>query len=226
MRKLSTFQYSDVVKDAPHEKKFSGTITSAPSKGQRSNPMKHADIPVEVKRPLRKKNNKELARLVERAGGVSSPNARKYVAVLEERGVNPNLAKENINMAKVVSNDMFKKAMYTAFALELEKISEFSDPSVQNKATSYGATSAAPIAVGAGIGAGLGGAAGGMMGLASANKAGVSGAAKLGRGIGGLALGLGAGALIGGGLGYSTAKKSKVAPGYDMAASTSVQNKY
>lgn len=226
MRKLSTFQYSDVVKDAPHEKRFAGTITAAPSKGQRSNPMKHADIPVEVKRPLRKKNNKELARLMERSGGASAPNARKYVAVLEERGVNPNLAKENVDMAKVVSNDMFKKAMYEAFVEELEKLSEFSDPSVNNKATSYGATAIAPIAVGAGIGAGLGGVAGGMAGLTSANKAGLTGLSKAGKGLGGLAVGLGVGGAIGGALAYSKSKKDKVVAGYDNAATTTTQNKY
>lgn len=223
MRKVSTFQYSDVVKDAPHEKRFAGTITAAPSKGQKSNPMKHADIPVEVKRPLRKKNNKELARLVERAGGATAPNARKFVAILEERGVNPNLAKENVNMAKVVSNDMFKKAMYVSFVDELEKIAEFSHGAVGEGVTSQGATAVAPIAVGAGIGAGIGGTAGGFMGATGAANAGKS---KILGALKGSALGIGVGAALGGAASYAASKKEKKAPGFDQAAVQSTLNKH
>jgi len=227
MHKRATFQYSDVVRKAPHEHKFAGTITAAPSKGQRSNPMKHSDIPVEVKRPLRKKNNKELARLMERAGGASAPNARKYVAVLEERGVNPNLAKENVNMARVVSNDMFKRAMYDAFNEELTKIAaEFSDLSVSEGIKNQGATAIAPMAVGGGIGAGIGGTAGGFMGAASANKAGVRGVGKLGKSLGGMLLGAGIGGALGAASGYASSKKQKASPGFDQAAVTTALRKY
>jgi len=222
MYKLATFQYSDVIKDAPHEKKFSGTITAAPSKGQKSNPMKHADVPVEVKKPLRKKNSRELGRLVERAGGTTAPAAKKYVAVLEERGVNPNLAKENVQMAKMVSNDMYKKAMYTAFSDELDKLAEFSQ-GVQDKATNYGATSIGPVGVGAIGGAGLGAVAGGAVGAAAGKGTG-AGARALstlkGTGVGSLI-----GGAIGAGLAYKQMKANKVSPGFDQAATSSISRK-
>ena len=227
MHKRATYQYSDILRSAPHENKFAGTITAAPSKGQRSNPMKHADIPVEVKRPLRKKNNKELARLMERAGGASAPNARKFVAVLEERGVNPNLAKENVNMARVVSNDMFKKAMYAAFTDELTKLSEFSDVVAGDGGlASQGATAIAPLAVGGGIGAGIGATAGAYAGSAAANKAGLKGFGKFTRSAGGALLGLGIGGALGAASGYAASKKEKATPGFDRAATTTAVNKY
>lgn len=222
MHKLATFQYSDVIKDAPHEKKFSGTITSSPSKGQKSNPMKHADVPVEAKKPLRKKNSKELGRLVERAGGVTAPAAKKYVAVLEERGVNPNLAKENVQMAKVVSNDMYKKAMYIAFSDELNKLAGFNQ-GVEDKATNYGATAIGPVGVGAVGGAGLGMVAGGAMGSAAGKGTG-AGARALstlkGSGVGGLI-----GGAIGAGLAYKKMKSEKVSPGFDQAATEAISTK-
>jgi hypothetical protein len=54
------------------------------------------DIPMELRAPLRKGNSRQLAHAMQTAGGPMSANGRPYAAVLEERGVNPNVATTNV----------------------------------------------------------------------------------------------------------------------------------
>ena len=206
MRKLATYQYSDVLRSSPYGKSVPGTVTSVRSKWQRSNPTKYMDVPLETKRILRRRNGRELARDMERAGGATSPEGRAYAAVLEERGVNPNLAKENINMARTTPNDMFKRALWESFSDEMLKLSN--DMTSQQRMQydpqyaglkSYGLTSAAPAAIGA--------TGGGALGAALGSGAGLKGAL-----IGGAA-----GATLGGVGVYKSLKKQENAPGFDKA---------
>lgn len=201
MLKRATYQYSDVLRDKPHDKMLAGTITAAPSKGQRNNPLKYSDVPVETKRTLRKMNIADLTRAMERAGGYTSTKGRQYAAVLEERGVNPNLSGTNPSLARQVSNDMYKKAMYDAFAEELSKIANKQDLKIKD----YGFTSLGAAAPAAAIGGALGAGAGIMGGTGLAGKA-IAGT------LGGLA-----GATLGAGFGYGQMKKTPLVKQYAQA---------
>jgi hypothetical protein len=207
MKKISTFQYSDVVQDRPHEKRMPGTITAQRGKGQMSNPLKYMDVPLETRQALRRKNAKELARDMERVGGATTPKGRAYAAVLEERGINPNLARGDVNMARNTPNDMFKRAMYDAFYHELTKLSaETPAPPNKEELTEredrlrYLGVTAAP-------GVGVGTLGGGAVGLAAGSGFGGKGAL-----VGGA---LGAG--LGSGLGWKAIKEAPNAPGFDAA---------
>ena len=209
MLKRATYQYSDVLRDRPHEKMYAGTITAARSKGQMNNPMKYADIPAETKQSLRKMNVKDLTRSMERAGGPTSPKGRMFASILEERGVNPNLSGTDPTLARQVSNDIYKKAMYDAFSEELIKLSQQQD-TMQNpmqqkvRARDLGMTAIGGMAVPAAAGVILGGATGAAMG---------SGLGRIGTGVAGSVLGGGLGAAFG----YNTMKNSKIDPAYQQA---------
>ncbi len=86
------------------------SITPQIRKGQKNNPIKNMDIPMEVRQPLRKGNSRQLAHAMQTAGGPMSVNGRPYAAVLEERGVNPNIATTNVPLAKQLPNDIYKRA--------------------------------------------------------------------------------------------------------------------
>lgn len=64
-------------------------------------------MPVEVRAQLRRKNSDIIANLMAKAGGPTSPEGDAYAAILEERGINPNLAQTNMNMARTTPNDIF-----------------------------------------------------------------------------------------------------------------------
>lgn len=119
--KSATFQYSD----GPHGehnqtvrigKTLPGTITAVPRKGQKITPLKHSNVPFELREKLRRLSSKTLGRKLEKSGGPTSKDGQAYAAVLEERAVNPNLAPKNTRMAKVIPNDVFnpqtKQASY------------------------------------------------------------------------------------------------------------------
>lgn len=216
MRKRATYQYSDVLRDRPHEKMRAGTITAARSKGQMNNPMKYADIPAETKQSLRKMNVRDLTRSMERAGGPTSPKGRMFAAVLEERGVNPNLSGTDPNLARQASNDIYKKAMYDAFSDELTKLSQqqaMMQPVApqKNRARDLGLTAVGGMAFPAAAGVTLGGLTG----------------ASVGSGLGRIATGA-AGALLGGGIGaaygYNKMKSDKLVPEYQQAIDYSRKN--
>jgi hypothetical protein len=110
--KEASFRYSD----GPHGKSnramvigktSPGTVTDSPRKGQKSKPTKHSNIPYELRERLRSKSSVSLARSLEKAGGPTTAAGSPYAAVLEERAVNPNLAPNNINMAKSTPNDIY-----------------------------------------------------------------------------------------------------------------------
>ena len=215
MRKLATYQYSDVLRDKPHEKMLAGTITAQPSKGQRNNPLKYSDIPAETKQSLRKMNIQDLSRAMERAGGATSPKGRQYAAILEERGVNPNLSGTNPQLARQVSNDMYKKAMYDAFTDELSKIANQQNPNTGSnmKLKDYGFTSLGAMAPG--------GAIGGVLGAGTGVAAGAGLGGKL---VGGLVGGT-LGTALGAAYGYGQMKKTPLTPTYAQAM-TGPSNSY
>jgi hypothetical protein len=138
------------------------SITPTLRKGQKNNPIKNMDIPMEIRQPLRKGNSRQLARAMQTAGGAMSVNGRPYAAVLEERGVNPNLATTNVPLAKQTPNDLYKRA-------NLLKLAEYMynqpypqqpstqmpppQPSLTDKMTS--SAKGAIIGTGLGIAAGL-----------------------------------------------------------------------
>lgn len=207
MLKQATYQYSDVLRDRPHEKMLAGTITAQPSKGQRNNPLKYSDIPVETKRALRKMNVRDLTRSMERAGGPTTPKGRQYAAILEERAVNPNLSSKHPQLARQVGNDMYKRAMYDAFSNELSKIASQNQPQMPAqkknlKMKDYGFTSYGAIAPGATIG--------GVLGAGMGVAAGSGAAGKLAGGVIGGVLG----STIGGAYGYGQMKKTPILPDY------------
>ena len=84
-----------------------GTITTQLRKGQKSPATKHSDVPYELRKKLRRKHSSDLARAMHKAGGPTAPEADAYTAVLEERGVNPNLAETNLNLARNAPNDTY-----------------------------------------------------------------------------------------------------------------------
>jgi len=129
-----------------------------------------------------------------------------FASILEERGVNPNLSGTDPTLARQVSNDIYKRAMYDAFSDELTKISQqqaMGQPS-KNRARDLGMTSAAGMAVPAAAGTLLGGATG----------------AAMGSGLGRVATGA-AGAILGGGIGaafgYNTMRSGELNPEYQRA---------
>lgn len=110
--KLATFQYSDGPhgpqnRAQPIGKTLPATYSAQPRKGQKILGVKHSDVPVELRAQLRRKSSEALARLMHKAGGPTAKEGDAYAAVLEERGVNPNLAKQNIGMARTTPNDAF-----------------------------------------------------------------------------------------------------------------------
>jgi len=183
MRKEAWFQYSRSLR--PHAELTSaavGTPTAYARKGQKDNSLDNADIPYETKARLRKKNSKTLARSMERSGGKMTIQGRPYAAVLEERGVNPNLAKQNVNLARVLSDDIYKSAMYSAFQDELNKIAGVQINSEDAGLRGHGITSAGGSIIGGAtgtllggaMGAGAGGAKGMIIGGTAGGVAGVS----------------------------------------------------
>lgn len=98
-----------VVAPRPVGKTLPATYTTAPSKGQLSNPIKHSDVPTEVKRALRRRSSADLAREMRDAGGPTAPEGDQFAAVLAERGVNPNLAPTNLQLAKTTPNDIYQR---------------------------------------------------------------------------------------------------------------------
>jgi hypothetical protein len=106
------------------------SITPSLRKGQKNNPIKNMDIPMEIRQPLRKGNSRQLAHAMQTAGGSMSINGRPYAAVLEERGVNPNLATTNVPLAKQTPNDLYKQAT-------LRKVAEYmyNQPYTQQSST-------------------------------------------------------------------------------------------
>lgn len=120
--KTATFQYSDGPhgpqnRAQPIGKTSPATYSAVPRKGQKITGMKHADVPVELRAQLRRKSSASLARLMHKAGGPTAQHGDAYAAVLEERGVNPNLAKQNLSMARATPNDVFKPQTKTATRL-------------------------------------------------------------------------------------------------------------
>ena len=193
------YAYSRLLKQNPEERTAAGAITSLPAKGQKSDPLKHADIPAQIKHRNRRISSSRLARQMERAGGQTTEKGRHYAAILEERGVNPNLQKENPVMARLSNNSLYKSAMWSAFSSELEKLAIAganqpiygnlaNDPLLDRKQNlkSTGATNLAAATPGAAVGAGLGGLFGASMGkgFGSSLKSGVAGAALMGLGGG------------------------------------------
>ena len=110
--KLATFQYSDGPhgpqnRAQPIGKTLPATYSAAPRKGQKIIGVKHSDVPVELRAQLRRKSSSALARLMHKAGGPTAKNGDAYAAVLEARGINPNLAASNMQLARTVPNDTF-----------------------------------------------------------------------------------------------------------------------
>ena len=117
--KLAAFQYSA----GPHGKQNRAqpigktqpaTYSAMPRKGQKIIGVKHSDVPVELRAQLRRKSSSALARLMSKAGGPTAQHGDAYAAVLEERGINPNLATTNMNMARTTPNDTFYPQNKTA----------------------------------------------------------------------------------------------------------------
>jgi hypothetical protein len=111
--KTATFQYSDGPhgpqnRAQPIGKTLPATYSAVPRKGQKITGVKHSDVPVELRAQLRRKSSSALARLMQKAGGPTAQHGDAYAAVLEERGVNPNLAATNMNMARTTPNDVFR----------------------------------------------------------------------------------------------------------------------
>lgn len=120
--KVATFQYSDGPhgpqnRAQPIGKTAPATYSAVPRKGQKITGVKHSDVPVELRAQLRRKSSESLARLMHKAGGPTAQHGDAYAAVLEARGVNPNLAKSNLSMARTTPNDVFKPQAKTAARL-------------------------------------------------------------------------------------------------------------
>jgi hypothetical protein len=99
-------------------------FSDIPRKGQKNNPLRTMNIPRENKQYLSKRNSRSIARSMARAGGPTSAEGATFSAVLQERGINPNLAQERSTMglSKVIHNDLYKAAMYSGFTDEIEKL--------------------------------------------------------------------------------------------------------
>lgn len=181
MKKEAWFQYSKAL--APHAELTAaavGTPTAYVRKGQKNNSLDNADIPYETRARLRKKNSKTLARSMERAGGKMTIQGRPYAAVLEERAVNPNIAKQNIGLARILKDDIYKSAMYSAFNDELAKLAGVQIDSEDAGIRGHGITAAGGtlvggatgMALGTAMGLGVGGIKGGIMGATAGTVAG------------------------------------------------------
>ena len=201
MRKLSSLHTNNALAplpELPEEKKEAPTITAAPSKGQQSNPLKYSDVSAEVKQRFRKLSTKDLGRMLERAGGATTPKGRIYAAVLEERSVNPLLASKNPELARKTPYSVYKTAQYNEALNLLEKVSNPSINPMQNPKNLFGAPPPDMTQVDNKVAKGMGGAvAGGLMGGVGGML--VPGKGRLKRGI----IGLGAGTVLGGAYGLT-----------------------
>ena len=124
--KLATFQYSagphgPQNRAQPIGKTQPATYSAEPRKGQKILGVKHSDVPVELRARLRRKSSSALARLMHKAGGPTAKNGDAYAAVLEARGINPNLANTNMQMARSTPNDTYYPQNKTA-SLRLRKL--------------------------------------------------------------------------------------------------------
>jgi hypothetical protein len=90
-------------------KTLPASYSTSPSKGQLSNPLRSSDVPVEVKQRLRRRTSASLARAMQDAGGLTSKEGDQYAAVLAERGINPNLAASNLQLARATPNDVYQR---------------------------------------------------------------------------------------------------------------------
>ncbi len=119
MKKEAFFSYSagahgKGLATNPVGKTQPASYTTAPRKGQKSAPTKHSDVPIETRARLRRVPSAALARRMQKAGGPTSPEGDAFAAVLEERGINPNLANTNLQMAKSTPNDLYYPRAKTA----------------------------------------------------------------------------------------------------------------
>jgi len=117
LRKHAAFQYSD----GPHGPRnreiavgrtLPANYSTAPMRGQLSPPTRHSDVPIELRRQLSRSSSPALARRLQKAGGVTSPEGDMYAAVLEARGVNSQLAAlnpRNMYAARTMPNDLFQR---------------------------------------------------------------------------------------------------------------------
>jgi hypothetical protein len=176
--------------EQPEEKRLAPTITALPSKGQKSNPLKFSDVPAEVKQRYRKMSTKDLGRMVERAGGETTPKGRIYAAVLEERSVNPTLAGKNPNLARSTPFSVYKTAQYTNAVHMLDKIA---NQAMENPDKRFGGKAPDVTQVDARLGGAIGGATSGAL-VGAIGGLVMPGKGKLVKIIGGT----GAGAMIGG----------------------------
>ena len=200
----------------PEEVKAVPQITTAPSKGQKSNPLKYSDVPAQIKKRLRKSNTKDLGRIVEKAGGPMSPKGRAAAAVLEERSVNPNLAGENPMLAKQSPYSVYKRASYNRAVDEINKFaSPLANPNQlmnqnrqQQNPEQNVANTAGGVMSGIGMGAAGGAVAGGLGGLSLGVSKGGGVLGSLGTAAVGSAIGAGIGAGLGGYFGSKGAKES------------------
>jgi hypothetical protein len=120
--KIATFQYSNGPhgqqnKPQPVGKTIPATYSTAPLKGQKITPVKHSDVPVELRSGLRRKSSAAVAKLMDKAGGPTAVGGDAYAAILEGRGINPNLARDNLSLARAVPNDIFRLQSKTASRL-------------------------------------------------------------------------------------------------------------
>jgi len=129
---------------------------------------------------------------------------RPYAAVLEERGVNPNLAKQNVNLARVLSDDIYKSAMYSAFSHEMTKVAVEAANTEEPGLKDYGASGLGSLLAGAGVGGTVGAVAGTAVSLK-------------GRPLRGALTGAAAGGLIGAGLGYKSLREQRPVPGMERS---------
>ena len=187
------------LREDPEGKSVVPTITAFPSKGQMSNPLKYSDVPAETKQRYRKLSTKDLGRLVERAGGATTPKGRTYAAVLEERSVNPMMAGKNPELAKASPYSVYKTAQYHAINAHLNKLAAitvgkgpYQNPSEMHGQKLPNMTNVDNRVGGAAGGAVAGGLLGGTLGVLGGKRAG-----RLLTGAAGAVLGASAGGVYG-----------------------------
>lgn len=105
-----------VVPTNPIGKTLPATYNTLPSKGDMVPPIKHSDVPTEVKQRLRRRSSASLAESMQSAGGPTAPDGDQYAAVLEERAVNPNLAAQNLPLARQTPNDVYQRQKRASLA--------------------------------------------------------------------------------------------------------------
>jgi len=192
------------LRDDPEGKSSVPEITAMPSKGQYSNPLKYSDVPAQTKQRYRKLSTKDLGRLVERAGGPTSPKGRIYSSVLEERSVNPMMAGKNPELAKASPYSVYKTAQHHAIVDHLNKLASVTvgKGPYQNPDLMHGQKLPNMSNIDNRLGAASGGVAFGSV---------LGGAAGLafGKGVAGKGIAAGIGAVSGGALGgvYGAIKK-------------------